>query len=71
MNMPVLRLRTTDAAAYIGLSVSTLEKLRLYGGGPTYYKSGPKIVVYEVKDLNDWVRARRRTSTSDSGLVGA
>ena len=37
------RLRTPEAAAYLGLSPSTLEKLRLYGGGPVYYKSGPKI----------------------------
>ena len=65
MAMPILRLRTTDAAAYVGLSVSTLEKLRLYGGGPVFYKSGPKIVLYETPNLDDWLHARRCTSTSD------
>jgi hypothetical protein len=61
------RLRTPQAAAYIGLSASTLEKLRLHGGGPAYYKSGPKIVLYETADLDAWLHARRRTSTSDAG----
>lgn len=61
------RLRMPAAAAYIGLSASTLEKLRLYGGGPTYYKSGAKIVLYETSDLDAWLYARRRTSTSGAG----
>ena len=61
------KLRTPEAAAYIGLSPSTLEKFRLTGEGPAFYKSGHKIVVYEVKDLDDWLHSRRRTSTSDSG----
>jgi hypothetical protein len=60
------RLRTPEAAAYLGLSASTLEKFRLYGGGPIYYKAGPKIVVYDVDDLDAWVRAGRRTSTSQN-----
>ena len=29
-------LRTEEAAAYVGLSKSTLEKLRVTGGGPVY-----------------------------------
>lgn len=67
----VMRLRTPAAAEYVGLAASTLEKFRLTGSGPAYYKSGPKIVVYEVKDLDDWLRSRRHMSTSDSGKVGA
>lgn len=63
----VTRFRTPAAAEYVGLAASTLEKLRLTGGGPAYYKSGPKIVVYEMKDLDAWLYARRRTSTSDAG----
>jgi hypothetical protein len=67
MNSRSPRLRTPAAAEYVGLSGSTLEKLRLTGGGPAYYKSGPKIVVYCVEDLDAWLNARRRTSTSDTG----
>ena len=39
-------LRTEGAAHYVGLTVSTLEKLRLTGGGPEYIKLG-RTVVYD------------------------
>jgi hypothetical protein len=42
-----------------------LAKLRVSGGGPTYYKVGGKIVVYDRADLDEWLSARRRTSTSE------
>jgi predicted DNA-binding transcriptional regulator AlpA len=64
-------LRTPDAAVYVGLSPSTLEKLRLNGNGPVYQKAGPKIVVYRLEDLDAWLSARRRRSTSDIALPAA
>jgi predicted DNA-binding transcriptional regulator AlpA len=60
-------LRTPQAAEYVGLSASTLEKFRLTGNGPTYRKAGPKIVVYRVEDLDTWLNANRHRSTSDRG----
>jgi predicted DNA-binding transcriptional regulator AlpA len=60
-------LRTPQAAEYVGLSASTLEKFRLTGNGPTYQKAGPKIVVYRVEDLDAWLNSHRRRSTSDTG----
>jgi predicted DNA-binding transcriptional regulator AlpA len=60
------RMRTRDAAAYTGLSVSTLEKLRVLGGGPPFLKLG-RAVVYDEADLSMWLASRRRTSTSDGG----
>jgi len=59
-------LRTPEAAEYCGSSKSTLEKLRVYGGGPAYIKMGSR-VVYEVAELDAWLSARRRLNTSDSG----
>lgn len=56
-------LRTAEAAQYLGISASTLNKLRVYGDGPTFVKLG-RTVVYDSVDLNDWLRANRRTSTS-------
>ena len=65
MNTSRRVLRTPQAAEYVGLSSSTLEKFRLSGEGPIYHKSGPKIVVYYPGDLDKWLHARRRRSTSD------
>jgi predicted DNA-binding transcriptional regulator AlpA len=59
------RLSPPEAASYVGLSVSSLNKLRLFGGGPRYLKLG-KRVVYDTRDLDAWLKARRRTSTSDA-----
>ena len=64
-------LRTAQAASYVGLSRSTLEKFRLTGIGPIYQKAGPKIVVYRPEDLDAWLNAQRRNSTSDTGLLPA
>ena len=61
-------LRTSDAAAFVGSTKSTMEKLRLAGGGPAYSKLG-RVVVYDVDDLLAWVSARKRTSTSEGGRV--
>ncbi len=57
------KLRTKAAAAYLGLGPSTLEKRRLVGGGPRYIKLG-KSVVYDVDDLEAWLAANKRTTTS-------
>ena len=58
-------LRTREAAAHVGLSASTLNKMRVRGDGPTYVKSGPRIVVYRLEDLDRWLVERRRKSTSE------
>ena len=61
------KLRTPDAAEFLGLSASTLSKMRLRGDGPVYAKAGPRVVVYDLADLESWLAARKRRSTSDDG----
>ncbi|MFO1127728.1 MAG: helix-turn-helix domain-containing protein [Rhodospirillales bacterium] len=61
-------LRTAAAAEYLDCSASKLNKLRSKGGGPAYAKIGA-IVVYNTADLDEWVVAHRRTSTSDGGAT--
>ncbi len=61
------KLRTPAAAEYLGLSASLLSKMRLRGDGPPYSKAGPRVVVYDLRDLESWLTARKRTSTSDTG----
>jgi predicted DNA-binding transcriptional regulator AlpA len=64
-------LRTPEAARYVGLSASTLEKFRLTGNGPPYQKAGTKIVVYRLEDLDAWLNSHRHRSTSDAGPATA
>jgi excisionase family DNA binding protein len=58
---------TVDAAAYTGVSRSTLEKLRVFGGGPRYLKLG-RLVRYRQADLEEWLSLRAVSSTSDRAL---
>jgi len=59
----MMMLRTSEAAGYIGLRKSTLEAWRVRGGGTVFLKLG-KAVRYSKKDLDDFISARRCTSTS-------
>lgn len=53
------------AARLVGLSESTLAKLRLNGNGPIYCKLGRR-VVYRPADLEQWLRSRTARDTSDA-----
>jgi predicted DNA-binding transcriptional regulator AlpA len=59
------RLRTPEAAKYLGIGESTLEKWRCSGQGPVFERSGTRIVVYRVADLEEFLSARRARSTSE------
>lgn len=59
------KLRAPAAAAFLGLSASTLAKMRLRGDGPPYSKAGQRVVVYDVADLDAWLASRKRRSTSE------
>jgi hypothetical protein len=65
-----LLLTTPQAAHYLGLKPNYMEKLRLTGGGPAFIKisaGASGMVRYSREDLDAWVSASRRRSTSDSG----
>lgn len=62
---PDALLFTAEAAFLLGLSVRTLEALRLRGGGPPFISVTPKAVRYSRCDLDEWIAIRRRVSTSD------
>jgi predicted DNA-binding transcriptional regulator AlpA len=53
------------AAKFVGLSESTLAKLRLNGNGPTYCKLGRR-VVYRPADLESWLQSRTTRDTTDA-----
>ncbi len=54
-----------EAARMLGLSESTLAKLRLNGNGPVYCKLGRR-VVYRPADLEQWLHSRTVRDTSDA-----
>lgn len=58
------RLRTPEAAAYVGASVSYMNKARVYGSGPPFFKTG-KWISYSVADLDAWMATRKHASTSE------
>lgn len=58
-------LRVPQAAEYIGVSKSLLDKLRCYGGGPAYAKLGAT-VIYSTADLDAWVAERRVVPANDN-----
>ena len=53
-----------EAAAYIRVSKSYLDKLRVYGGGPMFLRFGRKIL-YRKFELNRWAEQRCFGSTSE------
>ena len=59
------KLRAPAAAEYLGLSTSTLAKMRLRGDGPVYAKAGARFVLYDQADLDTWIDGRKRRSTSE------
>ena len=64
--MSCVRRRRPRTSAF---QLPLLKKFRLTGNGPAYQKAGPKIVVYRVEDLQSWVDAAAKASTSDPGKV--
>ena len=65
--MPTLH-DNNSAALFLRISPRTLDKLRVRGGGPEYFKAGAR-VIYSEADLLAWLDASRRRSTSDRGVA--
>jgi predicted DNA-binding transcriptional regulator AlpA len=62
-------MRTPEAARYLGISESTLNKTRLTGDGPPFVKVTPRAVAYRKADLDAWLASRLRRSTSDEPVA--
>jgi hypothetical protein len=57
-----------EAAAYLSLGVSTLDRLRVTGRGPAYSRPVRKII-YRSEDLDAWVKAHMRQSTAENTVA--
>ncbi len=56
-------MRVKEAADYLGLSASTLNKWRVTGKGPKFVKLG-RVVAYRLSDLHEWLERQAKRSTS-------
>lgn len=56
-------LNVKQAADYTGLSKSSLDKLRIYGGGPVFIKVGAR-VIYDSADIDSWLASKKIANTS-------
>lgn len=58
-------LNTNQAAEYLGMSPTTLNRMRVTGDGPPYSKVGRR-VIYDIRELDDWVTQRKRRFTGET-----
>lgn len=56
---------TRWAAAYLDLAPSTLNKMRVFGTGPAFFRLG-RAVRYRREDLEEWRDRFRATSTTQA-----
>lgn len=64
-NMQPIAVDENGASKLTGISVSSLQKMRIRGDGPPYAKLGNR-VRYRVSDLESFVAARVVHSTSEA-----
>jgi len=63
------RMTGPQAAAHLGLSKSTLEKMRIEGRGPRYLKLGGRCF-YRRSDLDAYLEAAIVETTDSRALAG-
>ena len=61
-------LTVTEAADYLRSGVSTLNKLRVYGGGPPFVKINTS-VRYRRVDLDRFIEKQLQKSTADKSAA--
>jgi predicted DNA-binding transcriptional regulator AlpA len=58
-----------EAAQRLGLSKSTLDKMRCSGRGPRFIRATDRAVRYDPADLAAFANDRRRRSTSEDAIA--
>jgi excisionase family DNA binding protein len=64
VNLTCELMTTRQAAQYLKISPKTLEKMRLEGGGPRYFKIG-RVVRYSPDELEKFLRQNSYSNTSE------
>ena len=63
-------LGSAQAAEYLHAARQTLAKWRISGKGPRWAKWG-RSVYYDRADLDAWIEASKRTSTSSTSVTSS
>lgn len=63
-------IRVQQAADYIGLSKSFLDKSRCYGTGPAYVRLG-RTIIYRTDDLDAWLNFNRQVLNDNARQMDA
>jgi hypothetical protein len=58
-------LTPSEAATYLRLSKSLLDKRRVCGGGPPFLRPVPRKILYRKSDLDNWANSHKYTSTAE------
>ena len=64
------KLTTREAAAYVGIKKSTLQKYRTEGTGPRFIKLG-KVVSYDQIDCDRWIEEHKFSSVAEAANPSA
>ena len=64
-NCPRLALRPDEVSKLYGVSPSQLQKYRLRGDGPPYFKLSHRMVLYRPADVETWLGQFEVRSTSE------
>lgn len=62
-------LNIDEAAAQLGVSRGYLAQLRVTGKGPAFRAITPRTIRYAQEDIDAWLAAAKRRSTSDRGAA--
>ncbi|HHA2904285.1 TPA: helix-turn-helix transcriptional regulator [Stenotrophomonas maltophilia] len=65
----ISRLKVPEAAKYLGVGISTLDKMRMEGRGPRYLKIGGR-VFYRLADLDSYIEAAVIETTDSRAHAG-
>jgi hypothetical protein len=60
---PEQLLTTTETAAILRVAKNTLDKMRVYGGGPPFIKAG-RLIRYSPSGVASYIAESTRTTTS-------
>jgi len=61
-------LSAKHVSSILCVTIGTLAKWRVFGSGPKFIRINRRIA-YDPKDIEDWLDARRVSSTSEGSLL--